>query len=187
MRRLFFILIAYFSLSGCGLFKKVFRSGHLEMSKVETEVKLDSIGIVFDKSETTIRETADTLVKVDGASSRTETKINIDSLIDGITAIKNDLFDVKLSYEPLTGILTTVATLKNRYVPIKIDRTVSTKNNISTTSSKKVATVREEEKKSKKKSVQKEPEKLWIWIISIVAGVVIILSSIVYWIKRKTF
>lgn len=116
--------------SGCGMFRKVFKSKEYSKLETKSEIRKDSTGLIIDKSVTTIKEKLDTVITVPGQIVRQDTYLNMDSLINGMTAVQNDLIDVQLKLNPITGILSSVAFIKPQKVPIKIDKETVIQNDI---------------------------------------------------------
>lgn len=184
MKRLIIILICL-TLGSCSIFKRTTKNKEVEQVSSHEKINSDSTGTIVDKTKTVIKETADTVIKTPEKSSTTETKINIDSLINGITAIKNDLFVVKLDYNPVTKILTTKATALPRLIPVKFNRETTINKDVTQTSATKDAIVRDEKKKVVKVNKVKEPAKMGIWLIAVIVGICLVIGSVWYWLKKR--
>lgn len=148
-------------LSGCGMFRKVFKSK--EYSKLETKSgnRKDSTGLIIDKSVTTIKEKVDTVITVPGQTVRQDTYLNMDSLVNGMTAVKNDLLDVRLILNPVTGILSTVAFIKPQNVPVKIDKETVKQNDITQQSYQSDLWKQSSNQSSGSAVTEKKPVSLW--------------------------
>lgn len=182
MRRLTFILLVAIICSGCGVFRKVFKSK--EYSKLETSSKStkDSAGMIIDKSITTIKERIDTTVIVPGQVVSQDTYLNMDSLVNGLTAIKNDLIDVTLQLNPVTGILSVIAKIKPQRVSVKMAREIVKKNDITQQSYQLELRENALKQSSGFSTVEKDPINLWCLIV--IAVTFAIVCVLVYWCKR---
>ena len=164
MRKIIFLITVILMISGCNVFKS------RQYSKLETksEVRRDSIGLIIDKSITTVIEKVDTFVTTQEKVIKENTHFNMDSLVNGMTAIKNDVLDLRLVLNPVTGILSAEAIVKASKVPVKINRETIKQNDIAQQSN-----VIEEKKESTKQEsgssvVRKEVIKLW-WYFGLAA------------------
>lgn len=182
--KLIYVLIICILLSGCGLFKSVNKQKQSSSTETELRTSKDSTSVTIDKSVTTIREITDTTVVIPARSVSQATVINKDSLVKGVDAIKSDLVDVKLLLDPLTGVLTALATVKQQYVPVKINKVTTTENNVSTNVNTKEATLNKTETKQSSSSKKKEPAKMGIWLIAF--GVLVAVVLVIGWIRKKT-
>lgn len=151
--------------------------------EVRSEIKRDSIGLIVDHSVVFEKVKIDTLIKVPGKRIIQDTKFNIDSLVNGITAIKNELIDVKFILNPITGMLSTEAYFKPINVPFKYDYekvTHTDKTQQSKQSESNMDIISTDEGKS---IVEKDPINL-----NYVAGFILlglIVCSIILWIRRR--
>jgi len=116
------LIVCAVLMQSCGTFKKVFKLRDSSRVQAKSEVKIDSSRTVVDRSVTTITEKADTVVSTKEAVVREATFLNMDSLVNGMMAIKNDLVDVRLTLDPSTGILSAVATVKPQSVHVVLDK-----------------------------------------------------------------
>lgn len=123
-------LVGMCLLSSCGLLRNVHREKSEVRSSMVVEVKKDSVGMRVDRSTLTKVERIDTVVTVPEQVVKQDQVVNMDSLVNGIMAIQNDLVDVKLSLNPATGIMSAVATLKARSVAVVLDRTMTEQRDI---------------------------------------------------------
>lgn len=170
--------------SGCGMFRKVFK--YKEYSKLETksEIRKDSTGLIIDKSVTTIKEKLDTVITVPGQTIRQDTYLNMDSLVNGMTAVKNDLLDVRLVLNPITGILSTVAFIKPQNVPVKIDKETIIQNDITQQSYQSNLWKDSYYQASGSSNVEKEPVSWWWYAAGIgILGVIVV--SFKFWWKNS--
>ena len=172
------MIITIVLMSGCGLFRKVSKSKEYNKIEIKSTVKKDSVVKIIDKSTITVKEKIDTLITVPESRVSQDTYIVMDSLVNGMTAIKNDLVDVRLSLNPVTGILSAQATLKPRKIPAILDRTITKQNDIA--SSTNVST--EEEHKAKTASgsshIEKQPVSTTVLVFG---GFVLLVALLAYW------
>lgn len=176
------LLLLVISLSSCGLFKKVVRNVDKESSKTKVEVVSEQVGQVVDKSTTVVTEKKDTVITTPSKQSQSVQLVNLDSLIDAITHVKNDLVDISFRYDKLSGVLTTNVKVKPQEVPVFFERTITTQNDVTTNTSAKSATKSESQSKSKVTNKESTPTYGWIWIVLVVVGVI----GFVFWIRNKT-
>ena len=182
--RAFIIAFLIIALSGCGMFRKVFKSTEHSKLEIISETKKDSTGTTVDRSVITEKSKIDTLIKVTGKIVKQDTPFILDSLVKGLTAIQNELIDVRMTLNPITGILSTQAYLKPITIPFRYDHEKVTQNNITQRSEQseyKKAIVKRDEGKS---IVEKEPISLKYYIGFLLISVAVI--SFVFWIKRKS-
>lgn len=177
------LLLAILLISSCGMFRKVFKSK--EYSKIETTSKItkDSAGIRSDKSVTTTTEIIDTTVATPEKIVKQDVYLNMDSLINGLTAVKNDLLDVKLVFNPVTGLLTTTATIKPQKVPVLLNRQTVKQNDITEQSQTKNS--REDKSKSivDNSKIEKTPDLTWGYVV---LGVLIAIAILFFVFNRRT-
>lgn len=159
MRNLISLIALTVIMSGCRIFKS------REYSKLEakSEVRKDSAGLIIDKSVTTIKENIDTIITAPEKIVKQRTSFNMDSLVNGMTAIHNDIMDLRLVLNPVTGILSAEATIKASDIPVKIHRETIKHNDVSQKSN-----VIEEKKQSNSNAsgssvVQKDSIKIWLY------------------------
>jgi len=179
------LIIMIVLMSGCGTFRKVFKLKERSSSSSSVVVKKDSTGLVVDKSLITVKEKVDTTIAVPGKQVEQETFLNMDSLVNGMTAIKNDLIDVRLHLDPVSGILTAAAFIKPSKIPVQLDRTTTKQNDI--TSSSSVSTKSDEKKKAAASSdhVEKEPVSLWYFVGGF-GLIIFVILAVRYWLRRST-
>ncbi len=185
MRRLALLLILPVLLSSCGAFREVFKLKESHKVEITQDRRTDSVGVTVDKSTTIITERVDTAVTIPGATVVQEVPLNMDSLINGMTAIKNDLIDVSLHLNPITGVLTSVATLRARLVPVKLDRVTTKQNDITTNSRKQEAITTTTRVEDKSKTVDKQPIKIPVCIVIIII-VISIIGGVLFWWRKRT-
>lgn len=175
MRNIIIILLL-FTLSGCGAFKKVFKSK--VSTKIETvhKSKKDSTGLTIDKSKTVIKEKADTSIKTKAKIVKQETPMNMDSLVNGLTVIKNELVDVRLLFNLATGVLSTEAILKPQTVDFRFDRETTTENDIVRKGTVKKEISNLSKNSNSSNTVQKDSAKMDIWLLAVIAGLIFIYS-----------
>ncbi|TDQ12153.1 hypothetical protein [Pedobacter metabolipauper] len=176
--RIVFILWIMIILSGCGTFRKVFKTKELKKVESSTTLKKDSTGLTIDKTKITTVEKIDTAVVVPEKTVTQDTYLNMDSIVNGIMAIKSDLVDVKLMLDPVTGILTTKATVHPNKIPFKFDRTTTVLNDITQQSSSNSNQKEEKTSLEKNSTVQKEPAKMGVWLVAFFVVVLAVLFMV---------
>jgi len=171
-------------LSSCGLFQKVHKEKAIVKVETKQEAKKDSTGITVDKTITTTSEKVDTAVSIPGKSVSQDTELNMDSLVNGMTAIKNDLVDVTLLLNPVTGILSATAILKPQLVPVKLSREIKKQNDIFQSGHKTEAIVNNSKSSDEKAKIDREPKKI-SWLVFLILGVVGIVVGALAWLINK--
>lgn len=185
MRRLIYLLIIALACSGCGAFRKVFKLKESHKVEIVQERKTDSVVIRTDRSTTVVTEHVDTTVTTPAQVVSQDTELNMDSLVNGITAIQNDLIDVRLHLNPITGILSATATIKSQSIPIKFDRVTTKQNNIIEQSRKQEAVLNRSKVEDERRTVDKDPVKFPIWLIIIFIVISVIAASLFWGRKRQ--
>lgn len=183
MRKLIIILLIV-SLSSCGLFRRVKKDKTLEKIETRHQIKKDSIGIRIDKGTIEVKEQADTVVITKKKTTTEKTAFNIDSLVNGLTAMSNDMVDVKVILDD-AGMLVTTTTLKPQPVEFKYNRTTLIQKDITEKSTKNEAVLNTEKKETKKVVKSKEPAKMGIWLIAAIVGIGIIITAIYFYFKKR--
>ncbi|QNK61703.1 hypothetical protein H7F33_14220 [Pedobacter sp. PAMC26386] len=174
------LLITILFLSSCGILSTVYKEKDLVKMETSQRETRDSLGLTIDKSIITIKEKLDTLVSIPAKTFSQGTYLNMDSLINGITVIKNDLIDVNLVLNPITRILTAQAIIKSRFIPVKFDRETSAHHNVVTQSRKAEAVLNNSRSSSEHILVNKEPKKT-VWFIILF----IVIAGVVVWLLKK--
>lgn len=130
MRKIIYLCLVI-CLSGCGIFKKNTKNKLVDKTETTTKQVTKTAELITDKSKITINERADSSIYTKPQQSVGTNKIgfHIDSLVYGLTAISNNLIDVKLSLDS-NGVLTTTALIKPQRVDFKIDRTTEINKDI---------------------------------------------------------
>lgn len=183
MKSILYIILV-FSLSSCGLFRKISKEKTLNKSESSIITKSDSTGITIDKSVIITKEKLDTVITLAGTTVKQDVYLNMDSLINGMTAVKNDLLDVRLVLNPVTNILSVQANLKPRKVPVVWDKQ-TTKHNDITQSGAKSGLKNEKLKESQSTGiVDKQPKNTSWYTIIIVSIVAIIVFAAYRYFKR---
>jgi len=182
MKRLILMLAMIVCFSGCGIFRKVHKENTLVKVEAKHEINTDSVGLIIDKSVITIKETIDTSVIIPSKKIVQDTELNMDSLVNGMTAIKNDLVDVTLLLNPVTGILSVAAVIKEQIIPVKMQRQITNHKDI-TQSTRKTEAVLNTNKSSDEKSVVYKEPKNAMWYVVIILGAI----AIVGWIFKKFY
>lgn len=165
-----------FFFSSCGTFRKVFKLKQLEKVEITKEVKTDSIGLKIDKSVITIKESVDTTVVIPAKVVEQDTFLNMDSLVNGLTAVKNELVDVRFILNPKTGILSTTVNLKPQRVPVKFDKETKIENDIKEKSDVSKSGKDKLSVENKSNVVDKEPAKVG-GLVAIVAIVIVVIVA----------
>lgn len=178
MKSILYILLVL-SLSSCGLFRKIHKEKTLNNSESSIITKSDSTGITVDKSVITTKEKLDTVITLAGKTVKQDVYLNMDSLINGMTAVKNDLLDVRLVLNPVTNILSVQANLKPRRVPVVWDKQTTKHNDITQSGSKSRQSDQKLEETHEANTVDKQPKNS-IWFTVLIWGVVAIVIFVVY-------
>lgn len=183
MRRAILLMAICLALSGCGAFRKVFKLKESHKVEIIQERRTDSVGVTVDRSTITTVERIDTVVNTPARTVSQESVLNMDSLINGMTAIKNDLIDVSLHLNPITGMLNAVATIKAQAIPVRFDRVTTKKNDITQSSRKQEAVLSSTRVEDEKKEVTREPIKIPIWLIILII-VISVIGGLLFWWKK---
>jgi hypothetical protein len=170
-------------LSGCGIFRQVHKEKEILETKASQELRKDSSGVTVNRSVITVKEKIDTVLIVPEKTVRQETMLNMDSLINGVTAVKNDLVDVNLVLNPVTHILSAVATLKTRMIPLKIDKQTTTQNNIVQAGNQSVDFKTKDQSAVTHSIVDKKPVNVGIWLIIVCIGILV--ASLIYFFRLR--
>lgn len=173
------LLLLLCSLASCGLFKKIHKEKTFDKIETSSIIKSDSAGTTIDKSVTTITEKADTTVIIPGQVVNQDTYLNMDSLVNGMTAVKNDLLDVKLILNPVTGILSVQANIKPRKVPIHFDKTTTKANDIVQSGTKSGSVKASSNELHKTEIVDKEPKNSF-WLITGIVAIFVVVLFVIY-------
>ncbi|WP_158797687.1 hypothetical protein [Pedobacter sp. L105] len=170
-------------LSGCGLFKQVHKEKTTLKTEASQEVKRDSSSLMINHSIITVKEKVDTVLLVPEKTVRQETILNMDSLISGMTAVKNDLVNVSLVLNPVTHVLSAVATLKSQLIPLKIDKQTITQNNIVQTGNQSTNFKVKTKSAATRSIVDKKPVNLAMWLM--IAFICVLAIGLVYWLVKE--
>ena len=169
------ILLLCLCLASCGVFRKVNKDKTLDKVQTTSVVKSDSTGLKIDQSTTIIKEKADTTVSTPAAVVKQDVYLNMDSLVNGMTAVQNDLLDVKLLLNPVTGILSVVANLKPQSIKLQLDRTTTKQNDITQSGTISKSAEQKHEEEHRANSVVKEPKNS-IWFIVMIIGIIAVVT-----------
>lgn len=177
------IIITVF-LSGCGMFRKVFKSNDYAKQEISSSEKKKMAEWTTDRSILTIREQSDTTVVIPEKIIKQETFFNVDSLVNGLTVVQNDLLDVSLLFHPKTGMLSASAILKPRLIPVKFNKETILQNDINRKITQS-ASVKEISKSEHSNTiVEKSPINIWYYVFG--SGILILISfSLFYWLKKR--
>ncbi len=182
MRRFILLALVAIACSSCGTFRKVFKAKESHSVKVEQSSVSSASGTSVDKSITTITERIDTTITTPGREVIGQVPFNMDSLVNGMTAIKNELIDVRLHLNPITGILSAVANIKPVATHVHLDKTTVKQNDIVEQSNNQTTTDLKAEVKDSASTTNKEPAKMGIWLISFL--IVVAVGGFLFWRKR---
>lgn len=178
------LLVVMGILSGCGMFRKVFKTNEYAKQEISSSEKMKMKEWNTDRSILTIREQSDTVVVIPEKIIKQDTYFNVDSVVNGLTVIKNDLLDVSLIFQPKTGMFSASAILKSRPIPVKFNKETILQNEVSrqlTQSSSVSESLKIEQSKS---MVEKSPVNIWLYIFG--SGILILISfSLFYWLKKR--
>ncbi|RZK64266.1 MAG: hypothetical protein EOO92_27735 [Pedobacter sp.] len=184
MKRISLLLIISCLLVSCGTFRKVFKLKESSSTEQVSEVKTDIQANTAERTVTKITEKADTTITTPEKVVKQDTYLNKDSLIKGMNAIHNDLVDVRLKLDPVTGILSATATVKPQSVSVLIDRITEVEKQLQ--EDIKVAEIKNSSLKTEAKSnrVEKEPAKMGMWF-AIAALIVLVVGAIIWFRVKK--
>jgi hypothetical protein len=170
------------SLNSCGIFKKIHKEKSLVKVETKQEVKKDSTGLIIDKSVTVIKEKIDSTFTIPAKTVSQDSELNMDSLVAGMTAIKNDLVDVTLLLNPVTGVLTVAAQLKEQKIPVKIEREITKHNDITQSTHKTEAVLNTSKSIDKRSTVDKEPKNT-VWYVVLILSAIALLR----WLFKRRY
>ncbi|ALL07647.1 hypothetical protein AQ505_20430 [Pedobacter sp. PACM 27299] len=170
-------------LSGCGMFRKVSIDQTVDRSEERKIHRLDSTAVIRDQSVIQIKVNADTVVTLAGQEISQASYFQLDSLLNGITAIKNELVDVRLILNPQTQRLTVSAVLNPRHIPIKIQKETLIHKDLHTSVGSSESSFSASEVTKSTSVKLKEPGQIQYWLIAMV--VLIIAVTFVFMIGRK--
>lgn len=178
------LLVIMVVLSGCGMFRKVFKINEYAKQEISLAEKIKMKEWNTDRSTLTIREQSDTVVVIPEKIIKHDIYFNVDSLVNGLTVIQNDLLDVNLIFQPQTGMLSASAILKRRLIPVKFNKEMILQNDVSRKITQSSA-VKESSKIEQSNSiVEKSPFSIWLYIFG--SGVLILIGfSLFYWFKKR--
>lgn len=185
MSRAILLLGICLVMSGCGAFRKVSKLKHSHRVQVTQEQRKDSTGVRVDRSTIVTTERIDTTVTTPERTVSHDVEMNMDSLVNGMTAIKNDLIDVRLHLNPITGILSAVATVKALSIPVKFDRVTTKQNNITEQSRKREEVLARVKTEDERKAVDKEPMKIPFWLVTVIVVISVIGATLFWWKKPR--
>lgn len=161
--------------SGCGLFREVNQSREGSLFKSTTEYSKDSTKLVLDRSVVIVKEKTDTAVLVPEEIVRQDGYFCMDSLVNGITAIKSDLVDVRLVFNPVKQRLYAEAILKPRKISVWIDKETAIHKHIEEQSIQ-VENSRIQLKDEKTKvCVEKKPLNIQYWFVVFLVTLVVVI------------
>lgn len=117
------LLIITISLQSCGLFNSVFKKTDKNKEKTEVNISKNINTEFLDKSLITIKEKADTILKIDGSKFNNSIFLYDLKNINNISVLNNDLVEVKQTYDTLEKKLKTNVLIKPKNINIKFDKT----------------------------------------------------------------
>lgn len=171
------------SLAGCGMFRKVSIDQSVNRSLERKAHTLDSTAVFVDQSLISITEHADTVITIAGQEISQGSYFQMDSLVNGITAIKHELVDVSLILNPQTRLLTVSAVLNPRHIPVRIQKETLIHKDLYTSSGRSESSVLASKITTSTLVKLKEPVQLQYWLIAFI--IVIIAVTFVFMIGRK--
>lgn len=178
------LLIMLVFLSGCGMFRKVFKSNDYAKQEISSSEKKKMKEWTTNRSILTIREQSDTIVVIPEKIIKQETSFNVDSLVNGLTVIQDDLLDVNLIFQPETGMLSASATLKPRLIPVKFNKETILQNDVSRKITQSGSAKKSSKSAQSNTIVEKSPVSTWLYIFG--SGILILVSfSLFYWLKKR--
>jgi hypothetical protein len=178
------LLVVMGILSGCGMFRKVFKTNEYAKQEISSAEKMKMKEWNTDRSTLTIREQSDTVVVIPEKIIKQDTYFNVDSLVNGLTVIKNDLLDVNLIFQPETGMLSASATLKPRLIPVKFNKETILQNDVSRKITQSGSAKKSSKSAQSNTIVEKSPVSTWLYISG--SGILILISfSLFYWLKKR--
>lgn len=162
--RILTLLLAAALLASCGSLKHTTKVDRLK-EQIAASNESESATITVEKADTLVTLPADTL----------EGGIRLQELIDSTAlVIENDRADVELKYDPVSKRIRSKVTIKERLIPIKVDRTT-------VTTSKEATDYKSETTSKKVDEAYKRTAPLipwWFWIVAILfMGAVIVWRS----------
>jgi len=178
------LLVMMVILSGCGMFRKVFKSNEYAKQEISLAEKVKMKEWSTDRSTLTIREQSDTVVVIPEKIIKNDIYFNIDSLVNGLTVIQNDLLDVNLILQPETGMLSASAILKPRLIPVKFNKETILQNDVSRKITQSSSVKKSSKVEQSNSIVEKSPVSIWLYIFG--SGIFILISfSLFYWLKKR--
>lgn len=162
-------------ISACNLFRNVNKARESDLFKLTTQYSIDSAKMVTDRSVVMVKERTDTVVLIPEQLIRQENSFGMDGLVNGITAIKNDLVDVRLILDPLTQRLFTEATLKSRKVPVRIEKETVIHKDIKAQSDHAGHSGIQVKDENTKVLTEKTPVKLQYWLAAFLLSIAAII------------
>ncbi|AMP97518.1 hypothetical protein AY601_0564 [Pedobacter cryoconitis] len=181
---LFFISILMI-LSGCGTSRRLFQATGKMKQETARQIKKDTVSLTLDHSLTTIREKADTILVIPGQVITTDTYIDFDELVNGVMAIKSPLAEVSLILNPVTKKLSARALIKEQVIPLKINKETVIQKNLTVLSKKNELSLNTNKTEVEQAVKEKETLKLSAWLPALL--VLIVLGSVYYWVRNKSW
>lgn len=163
MKRLLWLALTIFLLSGCATSKKVHETSNKQSQAVEVTTNTDTRTVITEKADTTITVPG-------GEASAT---VQLDDLVTGkpITAEVNGT-SVEVKYDKVTGEVKAKARIKPRQVPVNIERTTVVTEQVQQ------EVKAEQEQKQTTQIVEKEFS-YWKWITAV--AIIFIVLYIIIW------
>jgi len=164
-------LIMIFSLSGCGVFNKVFKKSDKNKESIETIVNKENNIKIEDSSVIIIKDKIDTTVYTKPKTIESNVP-NITNLIDikDLLLLEDNLVTVRQTYDTLGKSLKTIVLLKPQEVKVILDRITTIKKNIKTIDKSKLDSSYNKDIVNKSTIKTKEPVNI-LWYVLGAIGV----------------
>lgn len=163
------LLCLLLTLQSCEVFNKVLKSSSKTKQSTEVDVSKEIDTEIEDRSVTTIKEKADSIIKTPEKKIESDTKINNLEDIRDLILLSDDLVEVKQTYDTLSKNLKTTAIVKPREIKFNLDRTTTKINDIKTSTSLKQDSTAKSDTKIKEATKQKEPKNVF-WVVVLGLG-----------------
>ena len=176
------ILLFLISLQSCGVFKSVFKQSDKDKKSIEMNVSKETDSTIEDKTKTIITEKAKIVVDVPSKQIETNTPVLDLLAIQNLILVRDNLVEVRQTYDTLSKNLKTTVYLKSFKIPINIDKTTIINNDIVTNSKSKLDSNSKSNTIIKQKIEKQKPINA-IWFVVLGLGVL----AVVYFLSKKLF
>lgn len=174
------LILIIFSISGCGVFNRVFKSSDKKKEDTEVKVNTSKNDVIVDKTTTKISEKVKTNINISGEQLESKTTLNNLSDLNGLVVLTSDLVTVRQSYDTLSKKLNTIVNLHPRVIPVDVEKTTIINNDITKKSNSKVDSTFNKTTVTKQQVKTKEPKNV-IWYVVLGLGVL----AVIYFISKK--